>query len=142
FRPACSYPLLRPVIGIGERARCFSHRDPQYKTPAEERAARRPAEAGGAREVGGGCTVAHARRSLAGALDGYRSIGGLLHMKPVTMAAAFVLAVVSLAHLMRILFGVRVTVADSVIPMWVSGVAFVVAGGLAIMLWRSARTSG
>jgi len=63
-------------------------------------------------------------------------------MKPVTMAASFLLAVVSLAHLMRILFGVRVTVADSVIPMWVSGVAFVVAGGLAIMLWRSARKSG
>jgi hypothetical protein len=63
-------------------------------------------------------------------------------MKPVTMASIFLLAVVSLAHLMRILLGVRVTVADSVIPMWVSGVAFVVAGGLAIMLWRSARTSG
>ena len=63
-------------------------------------------------------------------------------MKPVTMAATFLLAVVSLAHLMRILFGVRVTVADNAIPMWVSGVAFVVAGGLAIMLWRSARRSG
>ena len=64
------------------------------------------------------------------------------HMKPVTMLATILLAVVSLVHLMRILFGVRVTVADSVIPMWVSGVAFVVAGGLAIMLWRGARRSG
>ena len=63
-------------------------------------------------------------------------------MKPVTMGATILLAIVSLAHLMRILFGVRVTVADSVIPMWVSGVAFVVAGGLAILLWRGARTSG
>jgi len=61
-------------------------------------------------------------------------------MKPMTVAASFLLTVVSLAHLMRVLFGVRVTVADSVIPMWVSGVAFVVAGALAIMLWRSART--
>jgi hypothetical protein len=43
-------------------------------------------------------------------------------MKPVTVAAIFLLASVSLAHLLRILFGVRVTVADSVIPMWVSGV--------------------
>jgi membrane protein implicated in regulation of membrane protease activity len=63
-------------------------------------------------------------------------------MKPVTIGATILLAVVSLAHLMRILFGVRVTVADADIPMWVSGVAFVVAGGLAIMLWRGARTRG
>ena len=63
-------------------------------------------------------------------------------MKPVTMAATLLLAVVSLAHLMRILSGIRVAVADSVIPMWVSGVAFVVAGGLAIVLWRNARARG
>ena len=66
----------------------------------------------------------------------------VLQMKPVTVAATFLLAAVSLAHLIRILFGVRVTVADSVIPMWVSGAAFVVAGGLAIMLWRSTRRGG
>ena len=63
-------------------------------------------------------------------------------MKPVPIGATILLAVVSLAHLMRILFGVRVTVADAVIPMWASGVACVVAGGLAIMLWRGARTGG
>ena len=63
-------------------------------------------------------------------------------MKPVTMGAIILLAVVSLAHLVRILFGVQVTVADNVIPMWVSGVAFVVAGGLAILLWRGARGNG
>ena len=63
-------------------------------------------------------------------------------MKPVTAGATILLAVVSLAHLLRILFGVRVTVADSLIPMWMSGVAVVVAGGLAIMLWRSARRGG
>ena len=63
-------------------------------------------------------------------------------MKPVNVGATILLAVVALAHLMRMLFGVQVTVADSVIPMWVSGVAFVVFGGLAIMLWRGARRSG
>jgi len=63
-------------------------------------------------------------------------------MKPGTAGATILLAVVSLAHLLRILFGVRVTVADSLIPMWMSGVAVVVAGGLAIMLWRSARRGG
>ena len=60
-------------------------------------------------------------------------------MKPATMGAATLLTVVSLAHLVRILFGLQVTVADRVVPMWLSGVAFLVAGGLAIMLWRGAR---
>ena len=63
-------------------------------------------------------------------------------MKPVTVAATILLAVVSLAHLMRILFGVQVTVADAYVPMWVSGMAFVVAGFLAVMLWRGARRNG
>ena len=60
-------------------------------------------------------------------------------MKPVTMAATILIAVVSLAHLLRILFGVPVTVADVYIPMWLSGVGFVVAGFLAIMLWRGSK---
>lgn len=79
-------------------------------------------------------------RRWAGPSNGFRSMGENVHMKPVTNLATFLLAVVSLAHLMRLIFGVRVTVADSVVPMWVSGVAFVVAGGLAIMLRRGART--
>jgi hypothetical protein len=63
-------------------------------------------------------------------------------MKPAPLAATVLLAAVSLAHLLRILFGVRVTVMDEVIPMWVSWVAFLVAGGAALMLWRSARGTG
>ena len=60
-------------------------------------------------------------------------------MKPATLIATVLLAAISLAHLCRLVFGVRVTVADAVIPMWVSGVAFLFAGGLAFMLWRDAR---
>jgi len=60
-------------------------------------------------------------------------------MKPANLMATVLLAVVSLAHLLRVIFGVQVTVADRFIPMWVSEVAFVVAGGMALMLWRSAR---
>ena len=56
--------------------------------------------------------------------------------------AAILLAVVSLAHLLRLIFGVQVTVADRFIPMWVSAVAFLVAGGVAIILWREARRKG
>lgn len=63
-------------------------------------------------------------------------------MKPATVGAATLLAAVSLAHLLRMLFGLRVTVADQAIPMWLSGVAFLVAGGLSIMLWRGAGKNG
>lgn len=63
-------------------------------------------------------------------------------MKPATHVASVLLAAVSLAHLLRIVFGAQVTVADKVIPMWVSWVAFLVAGGVAIMLWREPRRKG
>ncbi len=59
--------------------------------------------------------------------------------KPGTLVATVLLASVSLAHLLRLVFGVQVTVADRVIPIWVSGVAFLVAGAAAVMLWRGAR---
>ncbi len=59
--------------------------------------------------------------------------------KPGTLVATVLLASVSLAHLLRLVFGVQVTVADRVIPIWVSGVAFRVAGAAAVMLWRGAR---
>lgn len=51
-----------------------------------------------------------------------------------TLATAL-LAAVSLAHLLRLIFGLQVTVADRIIPMWLSAVAFVVAGAVAFMLW-------
>jgi protein-S-isoprenylcysteine O-methyltransferase Ste14 len=63
-------------------------------------------------------------------------------MKPATVAAAIFLMVVAMLQLLRAVAGVRVTVGDTVIPIWVSVVAFVVAGGLAIGLWREARRNG
>lgn len=63
-------------------------------------------------------------------------------MKPGTLSAIVLLAAVSFAHLMRLLFGVQVTLADRIVPMWVSGVAVVVAGGAALALWREARRRG
>lgn len=60
-------------------------------------------------------------------------------MKPATLAATVILSSVSLAHLLRLLFGVQVTLADTVVPMWLSVVAFLVAGGAAFMLWRGER---
>jgi hypothetical protein len=63
-------------------------------------------------------------------------------MKPATLGAAILLTVVALLQLLRAVAGVHVMIADTVIPIWVSVVAFVVAGGLAIGLWREARRNG
>jgi uncharacterized membrane protein len=60
-------------------------------------------------------------------------------MRPANLMAAFLLAGVALAHLLRLICGVQVTVADRFVPMWVSAIAFVVAGGMAFLLWWGAR---
>ena len=60
-------------------------------------------------------------------------------MKPASLMATVLLAAVSIAHLLRLVFGVQMTVADWVVPMWMSGVAVVAAGSVAFMLWRDAR---
>jgi hypothetical protein len=56
-----------------------------------------------------------------------------------TRIAAVLLTVVALAHLLRVIFGIQATVGDSVVPMWVSVAATIVAGGVALMLWRDRR---
>lgn len=60
-------------------------------------------------------------------------------MKPFTKIAVVVFSLVSLMHLLRLLFSSEVTVNGSVVPMWLSVLGFLVAGGLAVMLWREAR---
>lgn len=58
---------------------------------------------------------------------------------PVALFSAFLFATVSFAHLLRILFDVPVMVADTRIPMWISGVGVVVPGILAWLLLRGTR---
>lgn len=67
-------------------------------------------------------------------------------MKPFTTAAVGVFTLVALLHLARIVMGWHVIIGDSVvaiggtsIPMWVSYLGVVIAGGLAVMVWREAR---
>lgn len=57
-------------------------------------------------------------------------------MKPATLLATVLLATVATAHLLRLIYGWQVTVADAVIPMWASGIAFAVSAFAAILLWR------
>jgi len=53
----------------------------------------------------------------------------------VTVAVVF-LVVVALVHLLRLIFGVAVTVNDMTVPMWASVVAVVGPGALAGWVWR------
>ena len=60
-------------------------------------------------------------------------------MKPFTTLAAILLALIALVHLYRLVRPFEVVVGGTAIPMWVSIVGLVVAGGLSIMLWRESR---
>ena len=60
-------------------------------------------------------------------------------MKPFTVLAIVLLALIALLQLVRFLMGWEVLVNGVAIPPWASAAAFVVAGGLAAMLWRESR---
>ncbi len=60
-------------------------------------------------------------------------------MKPFTVIAIVVFAIVSLSHLLRYFLGWEIIVNAVSIPMWVSLLGFVIAGGLAFMLWREMK---
>jgi len=57
-------------------------------------------------------------------------------MKPAVTVAVVFLVVVALVHLLRLIFGVAVTVNDMTVPMWASVVAVVGPGALAGWVWR------
>ncbi len=60
-------------------------------------------------------------------------------MQPIGRLATIFLALVALAHLLRLVMRVEVTVGGVTIPLWANALACVFAGGLAIMLWRESR---
>jgi hypothetical protein len=53
--------------------------------------------------------------------------------------AVVVFSLVSLLQLLRLLMGWEVTINGSVIPLWASGIACVVAASLAVLVWRERR---
>ena len=60
--------------------------------------------------------------------------------KSFTLVAVAVLSLVSLLQLLRLLLGWEMTLNGIAIPLWASGLVFVVAAGLAAMVWRERRS--
>jgi hypothetical protein len=55
------------------------------------------------------------------------------------VVSGFFFALVALAHLLRLIFGMSIQVDDFEVPMFVSGVAFVISTGLALWAFRTGR---
>ncbi|HEX7273819.1 MAG TPA: hypothetical protein VF420_16870 [Casimicrobiaceae bacterium] len=60
-------------------------------------------------------------------------------MKPFTTIAVVLFTLIATLHLLRLFAGWEITVVGFVIPVWWSVIGLVIAGGLALMLWREAR---
>lgn len=60
-------------------------------------------------------------------------------MKPFTTFAVVLFSLIALVQLLRFWLGWEVTVNGVMIPVWASGIAFIVAGALAVMLWRESK---
>ena len=60
-------------------------------------------------------------------------------MKPFSLIAAVVFAFVALVQLVRYVLEWPVVINGISIPLWASVIAFPVATGLAVMVWREAR---
>ncbi len=60
-------------------------------------------------------------------------------MKRFSTIAVVVFALVALVHLVRIIQGWEVIVNGITMPLWVSVVGTIIAGGLAILIWREAQ---
>lgn len=60
-------------------------------------------------------------------------------MRPFTTIAVLILMVVGVAHAIRLCLGWEITLNGIHIPVWLSGVAMIVTGGLSVMLWRESR---
>ena len=56
--------------------------------------------------------------------------------RPFTLAAVTVFTIIALVQLLRLLIGWEVTIQGFAVPIWASGVAVVVAAGLAVTVWR------
>jgi uncharacterized membrane protein HdeD (DUF308 family) len=59
--------------------------------------------------------------------------------KPFTIIAIGLFSLIAALQLLRFILGWEVTVNGLSVPVWASGIAFVVAGTLSVMLWLEVR---
>jgi len=59
--------------------------------------------------------------------------------KPFTIAAVVIFSLAALMQLLRFSLAWEITVNGRTVPVWMSGIAFVIAAGLAVMVWREMR---
>ena len=60
-------------------------------------------------------------------------------MKPYARLAVLLLAVIAALQATRFLAGWRVIIEGQPVPVWISGLLALLAGGLAALLWRESR---
>jgi len=63
---------------------------------------------------------------------------GALAMKPFTLTAVVVLALIALIHLLRLFTGWNVVVIGFAVPVWWSAPILMIFAGLAFLVWREA----
>jgi len=60
--------------------------------------------------------------------------------KPATFFAMVIFALVAIAHLIRLIFGMSVIVGGWSVPIWFSFIGVIVPGVLSLGLWREGRS--
>jgi hypothetical protein len=50
-----------------------------------------------------------------------------------------VFSLIAFIHLLRLFFGWEVIISGMILPIWISAPGFLIASGLALMLWRESR---
>jgi len=60
-------------------------------------------------------------------------------MRPAVLFTCLFLALVTVGHLLRLVLRIPLTVGDISLPTWPSVIAVLMAGGLAMWLWRTER---
>jgi hypothetical protein len=60
-------------------------------------------------------------------------------VKPFTTISIIVFSIIAFIHLLRLFFGWEVIINGMIIPIWISVPGFLIAAGLALMLWIESR---
>jgi hypothetical protein len=60
-------------------------------------------------------------------------------MKRFTKLGSFIFAVISLAHLLRLIVHFQIMIGSHAVPLWVSAFGFIIAAVISGGLWRESR---